>query len=281
MDQLEIITLKTGIKTLRSLRHQETFHPTTGPLLEASILHTEQQRLLERATNSHKLIIWDIGLGAGANVLAAIATLKNSCSNEIEIHSFDKTIVPIEFALTHAKELEYVVGYESLIQQLLVKNQVCIRPGFEWHLHLGDFSENIKDTGKKLPAPHAIFFDPYSAATNPEMWTLDLFTSLWERLDPKVDCILTNYTRSTAVRVALLLSGFYVGIGCVIGDKSETTIASNHLHLLDKPLDYMWLGRVKNSLNSAPLRTPPYTKSKISEDDFVRLKNLPQFKTPT
>jgi hypothetical protein len=280
MSQFELVTLRNGIKTLRSVRHQETFHPTTGPFGEALILHAEQQRLRERSRQHEKFIIWDIGFGAAANVLAAISTLGEECQSQIEIHSFDRTTLPAEFAVTHASELGYVAGYERLIQDLIQDRRVCIRPGFEWHLHLGDFSEMVKDKNQKFPAPppHSIFFDPYSAATNPEMWTLELFTSLHQRLDPQVDCLLTNYTRSTAIRVALLLSGFSVGVGCIIGDKAETTIASNHLHLIDKPLDHVWLKRVRNSLNAAPLREAQYTKSKISESDYAALIKLPQFK---
>lgn len=278
MSQFELITLKTGFKTLRSVKHQETFHPTSGPLGEAYILHTEQQKIRERSVNCKKFVLWDIGFGAAANVLSAISVLEKNENTEIEIHSFDQSIAPIEFALSHANELEYILGYETTIQNLILNNQVNIRSGFEWKLHLGDFTKIVKDDHYKLPAPNAIFFDPYSAATNPEMWTLELFSSLWKRLDPNVDCILTNYTRSTAIRVALLLSGFFVGVGCIIGDKAETTVASNQLHLLKKPLDYTWLNRVRNSLNSAPLRTNRYSKSKINEDDFIHLQNLQQFK---
>lgn len=276
MSQFELITLKSGMKSLRSLEHQETFHPTSGPLSEATILHVTQQRVVERSRGSGKFVIWDIGFGAAANVLAAIQALKNS-EGEVEIHSFDKTTAAIEFTLNHAQELNYVLGYESTLKQLLLERQVQIQPHIHWQLHLGDFSEHIKSGYPHLLSPHSIFFDPYSAATNPEMWTLEVFSSLWKKLDPYSECLLTNYTRSTAVRVSLLLAGFHVGIGSEIGEKTETTIASNQLNSLKRPLDRAWLGRVKASMNSAPLRASVYSKSKISDEDFERLQKHPQF----
>lgn len=279
--EFEIVTLKSGIKSLRSLVRKETFHPTTGPLGEANALHVHQQRLVERCLESKKFILWDVGFGAAANGLAALFALKD-CETEIEFHSFDLTTKPIEFALEHAEDLDYVKDYEPLLQALLKEGSTQIRPRFSWHLHLGDFSQQVQPhphapRDALAPAPHAIFYDPYSAASNPEMWTLEHFRNLYLQLDPKQGCLLTNYTRSTAVRVALLLAGFYVGKGCIIGEKAETTVVSNQLELLEHPLDRSWLERVKNSTNAAPLRASAYTKSKISQMDFEQLQQSPQF----
>src|SRR4051812_16001165 len=94
----EMVTLKTGIKSLRCTERKETFHPGIGPWVEANQLHVHQQRLVERCSASTRFVIWDVGFGAAANVLAAIEALRG-CACEIEIHSFDKTTAPIEFAL--------------------------------------------------------------------------------------------------------------------------------------------------------------------------------------
>jgi tRNA U34 5-methylaminomethyl-2-thiouridine-forming methyltransferase MnmC len=277
MSEFELITLKSGLKSLRSLERQETFHPTSGPMSEARLLHVEQQRLVERSSQVGKFVIWDVGFGAAANVLSAIEALIHRDA-EIEIHSFDKTTAPMEFALHHAHELKYVLDFQHQIRELLTQRQVQISPRMQWYLHLGDFSTQIKDEYKNLNSPHAVFYDPYSSATNPEMWTLENFSYLNHALNSNTPCLWTNYTRSTAVRVALLLAGFYVGVGRSVGEKAETTVASNDLGLLEKPLTLDWLNRVRNSTNSAPLRAQVYSKSKISEADFERLKMLPQFR---
>ncbi len=274
----ELVTLKSGIISLRSLENRETFHPVTGPKAEANILHVNQQRLVERSAalsaTGGKFVIWDVGFGAAANVLATIEALEGAGS-QAEIHSFDKTTAPLEFALTHTDELQYLKGHEKKLHQLISDRDVNITPHLRWKLHLGDFLETVKS--ESLPAPHAIIYDPYSPVGNPEMWTQDHFTQVRNRLNPDAPCLLTNYTRSTSVRVTLLLAGFHVGIGCIVGEKAETTIASNRLELLERPLEKSWLDRVRVSRNSAPMRGPTYSQANISDEDFERLKSLPQF----
>src|SRR6185436_570857 len=112
-----------------------------------------------------------------------------------------------------------------------------------WEVHIGDFPEFIALSARdsKAPAPHAIFFDAFSPARNPEMWTLPLFENLFRCLDPQRSCALATFSRSTVARVGLLLAGFFVGTGHVIAGKEETTIAANRLELLEKPLDTRWL----------------------------------------
>ena len=182
----------------------------------------------------------------------------------------------LDFAILHAEELGYILPHQDRLNRLVVERQIQLTPQIQWHLHLGDFSELIQ--AQKYAAPNAIFYDPYSAKGNSEMWTLETFTSLFRALDPEVPCTLTNYTRSTSVRVALLLAGFYVGTGCIIGEKNETTFAANELALVCQPLDRSWLKRVRNSTNAAPLhRGAGYSLAAISASDFALLESRPQF----
>jgi hypothetical protein len=109
------------------------------------------------------------------------------------------------------------------------------------------------------------------------MWTLDHFSRLRGQLSPTAPCLLTNYTRSTAVRVTLLLAGFFVGCGHATGEKDQTTIASNELGLLEEPLGSAWLQRVRRSTNGAPLRPGRGEKVAISREDWERLVAHPQF----
>jgi queuine tRNA-ribosyltransferase len=278
LNEFEIVTLKTGIKSLRSIERGEIFHPGIGPKVEAHQLHVDQQRVVERSEalfqSGQKFVIWDVGLGAAANVLVAIEALKNTRS-QIEIHSFDRTTAPAEFAMIHAEELGYVDPYKEILSQLLTEGEVKVTDQIQWKFHLGDFSRQLKT--EKFPSPSTIFYDPYSATGNPEMWTLEHFQQLYLQTDPSVPCLLTNYTCSTAVRVALILAGFSVGRGCAVHTKRETTIASNHLALLDDPFDKNWLERVQKSTNAAPLRGSVYSTTRISDVDFEILRKSPQF----
>jgi len=275
MNEFEIVTLKSGMKSLRSLALRETFHPVTGPFAEANRLHIGQQRLVERcAAAKETFVIWDVGLGAAANALAAVEALVCG-GGRTEIHSFDKTVTPLEFAIAHADELKYPLPHLDLLRCLIAGRCATSGAGIGWFLHHGDFRELIRD--ESIPGPDAIFYDPYSPGVNREMWTLEHFQAVRKRLDFGTPCLLTNYSRSTAVRVTLLLAGFFVGVGHGVGEKDETTIASNRVELLEKPLGSRWLARVLNSTNAAPLRGSDHARGPISEEDFGRMLRHSQF----
>ena len=271
----EIVTVQSGVRSVRSRECGETFHPVVGPMAEAVALHVRQQRLVERAASTNgRFVIWDVGLGAAANAIAAIEAFANeaNAARDIEIHSFDLTDEALRFALAHAAALGYVAPHTVIVRALLAKGE-SVESGICWKFHAGDFRETMS----VAPAPHAVLYDPYSPQSNPEMWTLDHFARLHARLSSERSCLLTNYTRSTAVRVTLLLAGFFVGIGHETGEKDETTIAANDFALLEEPLDAAWLKRVHRSTNAAPLRTGYAARAAISPEDWSRLARHAQF----
>lgn len=280
MEKFELVALQNGITSLRSLQNHETFHPGIGPAEEARILHVEQQRLVERAHSGANFTLWDIGLGAAANALAAIRALRSNrlsdAPNSITIESFDQTTAPLEFALQNAQALAYIEGFEREIRELIDRGSVDLGAGLTWNFHLGDFCQTVKDL--KVPAPDAIFYDPYSVKCNSPMWTLGHFRNLFAKLDSNKQMLMTSYTNATYVRVTLLLAGFCVGYGCPIDRKAHTTIASNRLDLLARPLDKDWLySRVSISHSAAPIRILPYEIAPITEEDFDTLTRMPQF----
>ena len=268
----EIVPVRKGGKSLRCLTRQETFHPVIGPVAEAKILHVQQQQLVERALATKDFILWDVGLGAAANAVSAIEALLASEANA-QIHSFDISTDALVFALENAQSLPYLLPHVKWIEELVRVGRVELRPGLIWHFHSGDFRKVLEDLS--IPSPHSIFYDPYSPATNRDMWQLDHFMRLRQRIN--TDCLLTNYTRSTAVRVTWLLAGFHVGIGCVIGDKAETSVASTKLEMLDKPLLKSWLERVRISRNGAPMRDAVYSIEPIGPEDLTLLEQCEQF----
>jgi tRNA U34 5-methylaminomethyl-2-thiouridine-forming methyltransferase MnmC len=94
-------------------------------------------------------------------------------------------------------------------------------------LRLGDFPTWLRNPQRAAPPPHAILFDAFSPAKNPAMWTASLFSDLHQCLNPQRPCAMPTYSRSTMLRVTLLLAGFFVGAGRATGEKEETTIAAN------------------------------------------------------
>ena len=263
----EVVTVSSGAKSLRCLERKETFHPKIGPAEEARILHVEQQRVRERALQISNFTLWDVGLGAAANALAALEALRGIPS---EIHSFDSCLSSLQFVLENRDSFPYIQKEQKNLEALIQKGFVEIDK-VRWFYHHGDFRETMRTVNAN---PHSVFYDPYSPKTNADMWSLAHFKELRKYLGP--DCLLTNYSRSTAVRVTLLLAGFYVGAGRDIGEKAETTIFSTRLDLLERPLQRDWITRVRASGNSAPMRGS-YSLAPIAAEDLALLERCEQF----
>ena len=88
---------------------------------------------------------------------------------------------------------------------------------------------------------------------------------------------MPTYSRSTMLRVTLLLAGFFVGAGRATGEKEETTIAANTRDLLEEPLSRNWLERARRSRSAEPLQEPVYRQAPLSRDSWARLARHPQF----
>ena len=261
--------------------YDETFHPVIGPVAEAEALYVKQLRLAQRVRDcTEDFVLWDVGLGAAANVLTVLRAVSNH-QRMLRIVSFDSTVEPLQFALQHAAELGYFGGLEEPVRNLLRDRRVTFDHGatrIDWNVHVADFPRFIGGAeAGHLPRPHAILFDAFSPATNPAMWTQPLFARIHQILDPQRPCALPTYSRSTMLRVSLLLAGFYVGVGHATGEKEETTIAANSMTLIDEPLDRKWLERAHRSTSAEPLWTPAYRQARMSEATWERLKVHPQF----
>lgn len=276
----ELVRLANGAHSLRSLADGETFHPVVGPVAEAEALYVRQLRLRERvAAAAGEFVIWDVGLGAGGNALTALRNLADLAAT-LRIVSFDQTLDALRFALEHAAELKFPVGLEAQLNSLLHEREVSFTHDtlrVRWQVHLGDFPELLATRATNLPAPHAVFFDAYSPAKNAGMWTLPLFENLFQRLDPRRQCSLATYSRSTIPRVTLLLAGFFVGAGDGVAEKEETTVAANTLDLIARPLDQRWLRRAGASHSAEPLRENTYQCAPLAPETWERLQQHPQF----
>jgi tRNA U34 5-methylaminomethyl-2-thiouridine-forming methyltransferase MnmC len=299
-DDYQLVQLANGEKTLFSASYGEKMHPGLGPQAEAELLYVRQLNIRERLQNHPgEFVIWDIGLGAAANAIVALRATQE-ISGELRLVSFDNTSEPLEFALKNSRALGYLAGYENQIAALLCERRVEFLNGklvVNWEFHLGDFPKLLCSSRHKeaqtskagiqleppyvgcyeMSPPHAIFYDAFSPAKNPAMWTLPMFENLFRALDPARPCALTTYSRSTLLRTTLLLAGFFVGTGHATGLKEETTIAANTLDLIAEPLNSRWLERAARSDSAEPLREPIYSRAPLTPGTFAVLRGHPQF----
>lgn len=277
-----IVKLASGAHSVHSLAEAETFHPVIGPGAEAQALYVRQLGLVERVRRHEgEFVIWDVGLGAAANPLTVLRAIRH-LPGTIRLLSFDHTLAPLEFALGHVEHLDYLPGYEPPLRKLLENRHVTFKDGERevvWDMFLADFPTLLKTPeAERFAKPDAILFDAFSPARNPAMWTQPLFASLYRLLDPARPCALPTYSRSTLLRVTLLLAGFFVGVGHATGQKEETTVAANRLELLEEPLGRAWLQRAHRSNSAEPMWEPVYRQAPLSFSTWEKLKNHPQFR---
>lgn len=188
------VQLADGSYSVRSEVHQETFHPVVGSKVEARCVYFDPMRLEQRwGSRCKELCVWDVGLGSAGNALHLMRAHEKT-PRKLRLHSFDKTLGGLRFALDHAEKFPYLHGFERPLETLMQESEVHFQwqhLEVHWKLHLGDLSQK----GFMAPAhasarPDAILYDPYSPAKNPEMWSLGMFQSL-------ATCLPTSATLAT------------------------------------------------------------------------------------
>jgi len=159
---------------------------------------------------SGEFVIWDVGLGAAANVLTVLrATRDLPCA--VRIVSFDNTTAPLEFAW----RTERRSATSTAMKTPCARFSTTPAPNAGWRAprelaaSRGGLSVAPRRTGRADDSQTARhFFRRFSPAKNPAMWTLPLFTNLFRLLETRRPCALATYSRSTMFRVTLLLAGF-------------------------------------------------------------------------
>src|SRR6185503_9105472 len=100
----EVVRTRGGALAMRSLAAGEIMHPGVGPLREAELLYVAQSRLGERLrARTGELTLFDVGLGAGSNALAARAAAESAPATaaRLSLVSFERDLGALTLALDH------------------------------------------------------------------------------------------------------------------------------------------------------------------------------------
>jgi queuine tRNA-ribosyltransferase len=214
-----------GFASIRQISSGEIMHSRTAPMEEARKLYVEQSFLAERLTENPRkkdpLVIWDVGLGGGANAMAAIECYeKASEARSLQIISFENDLDSLRLALRQQPDFPYLRVDAATAILADGHWQSPNDAGLSWQLLPGDFLETM---GRAAP-PHLIFYDMFSTRSSAHLWTLGVFRKLFAVCAGRAAELFT-YTCSTANRAALLAAGFHLARGRNAGEKVETTIA--------------------------------------------------------
>lgn len=237
----EVVRTRGGALAMRSLAVGEVMHPGVGPRAEAEQLYVRQSRLAERlAAAESELVLFDVGLGAGSNALAARAVAERATGGaKLELVSFERDLGALELALAHGPDFD-LDGEPAEAARALLTRGWHETARTRWRLERGEVLETL--AAQSRPAD-IVFWDPFSPRANPALWTVAAFAAA--RRAAGSAATLFTYSASTAVRLALLLAGWSVGVGDAIGAKAATTAAAVRVADLARPLDRSWLARLQ------------------------------------
>lgn len=266
----EVVLTRSGAPAMLDRTSGEVMHPVVGPLVEAERLYVAPSQLEQRlrAPGSEPVVLLDIGLGAGSNAAAAIALRESLPSDlrRLSIISVDRSLAALALALQpeHAAAFGWGPAVSHIARALLM-NGSYQSAHFDWQLCEADILQTL--AARPAASVDIVFWDPFSPSANPELWTLAAFSAARRVCRP--GATLHTYSGATAIRSALLLAGFAVGIGEKISEGKHATLAALPPSTLSAPLDPRWLQRLTRSSAPFPSDAPP--------DALERIRAAPQF----
>jgi queuine tRNA-ribosyltransferase len=299
----EVHASPDGFSSIRQISSGEVMHSVNDPSEEANKLYVEQSclgsRLAGPSASADELVIWDVGLGAGSNAMAALHCFESEWKRRAErvqarqgaaienrtnagpLHpmramrlvSFEHDLDSLKLAVGNSRRFPHV--RHGAPHELLKNGTWNHSSGLLcWQLIEGDFLERFE----AAKSPDLIFYDPFSYKTDARFWTSAVFSRILEKVLPK-SAELYTYSASTAVRAALLTAGFFVAEGVRTGPKTSTTLAFTRASgavahpLAPALLGQDWLARWNRSHSKFPAGLADEAKP----DFEMRIESHPQF----
>jgi queuine tRNA-ribosyltransferase len=254
------VLLGEPFSRIRDMTSGEVMHSVNDPDVEAETVYISQSDLRGKLLSKREepIVIWDVGLGAATNAMAAIRaaeeslkdkSCENTSSRKLVIYSFEHDLDALKLVCRFPSRFKHI--RHPAPHSLLDNGSWTSSCGqIEWNLLAGDFKQRFSET----PPAHIIYFDPFSFKQDSDMWTVDVFRKILEHSNARShlhEVELFTYSASTAVRAGLLLAGFYVAKGAATGPKSETTIAVSPSRTQSEHcftwLDFQWLDKWRRS----------------------------------
>ena len=216
-----------GSYTFFSPEFQETFHSHQGAKLEAELKFVKTTQLAQLAHQSTVRLL-DVCYGLGYNTAAALETIwqiNPDCHVEWYGLELDPSIP--KAAIAHHLLHPWSGPIVELLSHLAISPAgpplACSLP-FTGKLLFGDARQTIQTVQKSGFQADAIFLDPFSPISCPQLWTVEFLEWVVKCLAPTGR--LTTYSCSAAARMALRMAGLTLGSTPGVGRKSPGTIAN-------------------------------------------------------
>jgi len=203
----KIIITEDGSTTIQIPEWNEQYHSTHGAIQEAQYVYIQNGFLHYVEVNkAENISILEIGFGTGLN---AFMTLLEAEKQNLKIQYKGVEAFPI--SSEELKQLNYVTQLNastkeaafSTLHEIPWETEAQITSSFQLIKEQKDFSEiNEKE------AFHVIYFDAFGAEVQPELWTEEIFKSMFNAL--KENGVLVTYAAKGTVKRALRSVGFHL-----------------------------------------------------------------------
>jgi len=181
-----------GSKTLYSEKFGEHYHSLFGAASESNHVFIKSGYL---SSTTDPVSVLEIGFGTGLNALLtlqqAVGLQRKTYYEAIELYPIQENTVC---------ELSNDAVFRNL-HTALWEQPVEITPGFVLHKRKSNLLQ-CTFTRKY----DVVYFDAFSPAVQPEMWSRDIFAILYEAMNP--NAILTTYCAKGEVRRTMQSAGF-------------------------------------------------------------------------
>jgi len=199
----EIILTNDGSTTIHISDLNECYHSRFGAIQEAK--HVFIKNGLDLFRDVLELAILEIGFGTGLN--AFITYLETIGSQKINYHGVEAYPISTQ----EMESLNYVsslnaVDYSAVFKTMHLSKWeeiIPIAPHFSL-IKRKQFIQDISDQNQF----NLIYFDAFGFTVQPELWTENIFKSMYEALKP--EGVLVTYACRTPIKRAMLSAGFKI-----------------------------------------------------------------------
>ncbi|MBU0457501.1 MAG: MnmC family methyltransferase [Nanoarchaeota archaeon] len=202
----------------------ESYHSQTGAVEEALKKYAIPCKIKELAKTGNIKIL-DVCSGLGYNSAMAIdVALEENLNCEIEVVALEFDPVIVKKVLEVNPPIKSIELYKEMVKDNDLKSRKINfnKNNIKINLIIGD----ARETCKELPDNYfdAIFFDPFSPKTSPEMWQVPFFSEMSRVM--KNSAILATFSCARIVRENISKAGLFYDDGPIIGRRGPGTVAT-------------------------------------------------------
>ncbi len=251
-----------GSLTLWDATIDESFHSGCGAVSESLVVYLRNTGIWDAIRNQRPASVLEFGFGTATSFLLTAAAAQTAKAL-LRYRSFEVRLLPADFFLAldlwdrvDSKLLRQLPGFvwpvdvycdalRSVSEQLAaIIDSNCLQPGLnqfslspyvKLELILEDIVETAETERPDVGARRfdAIYFDPFSPDSNPELWTKSVFQYCHARLTETG--VFATYCVKGAVRRTLNESGFEVKkLPGPVGGKREVLVARRGKEVVER-----------------------------------------------